>query len=200
MAWSMRGRSMELCSCTMLCPCWLGPEVEPDQGWCSGVFAFDIQEGNSDGVDLGGSKVAFTGEWPANFFGGNGTARVYVDERASADQRRELEAIFSGKKGGHLEALFGAVITKWLPAQATTVDLQWGDNPSLTVGNVGRASLKPIKDPAGQPTKVQGAAAQAGFQIDGMDLASARGSRWADPDLRGWEGDSGTLHAFSWKA
>jgi hypothetical protein len=200
MAWSVSGRSMELCSCTMLCPCWLGPEVEPDKGWCGGAFGFDIREGSSDGVNLGGSKVALGAEWPANFFAGNGTARLYIDERASAEQRRELEAIFSGRKGGHLEGLFGAVVTKWLPAQFVNIDLQWGDNPSLVVGNIGRASLKPMKDPTGQPTKVQGAAAQAGFQIDSMDLASAKGSRWADPDMRGWEGDSGTLHNFNWKA
>ena len=200
MAWNVRGRSIELCSCAMLCPCWLGPEGQPDQGWCGGAFAFDIQEGNSDGVNLAGSKVAFTAEWPANFFGGNGTARVYIDEGANAGQRSELEAIFSGNKGGHLEALFGAVITKWLPAQVTKIEIDWGDNPSLTVGSVGQASLQPIKDPAGRPTKVQGAAAQAGFQIESMDLASSKGSRWSDPELRDWEGDSGTLHVFNWRA
>ena len=44
-------------------------------------------------------------------FGGNGTLRVYVDEAASSDQRRELEAIFSGNKGGHLAALLGTTET-----------------------------------------------------------------------------------------
>ena len=200
MAWSVTGRSIELCSCKMLCPCWMGPEGEPDQGWCSGAFAFDIQQGNSDGVELGGFKAVFAGEWPGNFFGGNGTARLYIDEAANADQQRELEAIFTGKKGGHLEALFGAVIAKWLPAQATNIDIQWGDNPSLTVGSVGQGKLQPMKDEAGRPTKVQGAPAQAGFQIESMDLASSKGSRWSDPDLRRWEGDSGTLHTFNWSA
>lgn len=200
MAWQVRGRSIELCSCKMLCPCWLGAEGEPDQGWCSGAFAFDIQEGNADGVNLGGFKVALSADFPANFFQGSGTARLYIDEGADADQRRELEAIFSGKKGGHLEALFGAVIANWLPAEATKVDIQWGDNPSLTVGSVGQAKLVALKDEGGRPTKVQGAAAQAGFQIESMDLASSKGSRWTDPELRNWEGDSGTLHTFNWRA
>jgi len=198
MAWQVSGQSIELCSCKMLCPCWLGPEGEPDQGWCGGVFAFDIREGESDGVSLGGSKVAFTAEWPGNFFGGNGTARAYIDEGASAEQRRELEAIFSGRKGGHLEGLFAAVMTKWLPAQVAKIEIRWGESPSLTVGSVGQARLQPIKDMAGRPTKVQGAAAQAAFQIESMDLASSKGSRWSDPDMRAWEGDSGTLHAFNW--
>jgi hypothetical protein len=184
----------------MLCPCWLGPEGAPDRGWCAGVFAFDIREGESDGIKLDGSKVAFTAEWPGNFFAGKGTFRVYIDERASGDQRRELEAIFSGRKGGHLEGLLGAVITTRLPATVAKIDLQFGDKPSLTVSNIGRATLQPLKDQAGRPTKVQGAVAQGGFLIDTMDLASSKGSHWADPDMRPWDGDSGTLHSFTWSA
>jgi len=174
MAWKVKGRSVELCSCSMLCPCWLGPEGTPDKGWCSGAFGFDVEEGESDGVRLNGSKVVLAAEWPGNFFGGNGTARLYIDEGASADQRRELEGIFAGKKGGHLEGLFGAVINKWLPAQAVKVDLNWGDKPSLKVGDVGQCTLDPVKDPTGRATTVAGAAAQAGFQIESMDLAQQR--------------------------
>ena len=32
MSWKVSGRSIELCSCKMLCPCWLGPDGEPDKG------------------------------------------------------------------------------------------------------------------------------------------------------------------------
>ena len=67
MAWQVSGRSLDLCSCKMWCPCWLGPEIEPDEGWCAHTFGFEIQQGSSDGVDLSGTTVAFTGEWPANF-------------------------------------------------------------------------------------------------------------------------------------
>ena len=200
MAWRVSGRSIELCSCKMLCPCWLGPEGTPDRGWCAGVFAFDIREGESDGIKLDGSRVAFAAEWPGNFFGGSGTFRVYLDEGANENQRRELEAIFGGKKGGHLEGLLGAVITKRLPAKVANIDIVWGDKPSVTVASIGQATLQPLKDQAGRPTRMQGAVAQAGFLIDSMDLASSKGSRWADPDMRAWDGDSGTLHSFNWTA
>ena len=69
MSWKISGHSMEMCNCKMLCPCWLGPEVEPDEGWCGGTLAFDIQTGNSDGIYLSGTVVAFVAEWPGNFFG-----------------------------------------------------------------------------------------------------------------------------------
>ncbi len=200
MAWSVRGRSLELCNCKQFCPCWLGPTGEPDEGWCGAAFGYDIEEGSSDGVDLGGCQVALAFEWPGNFFGGNGSGRLYVDEAASAEQRRELEAIFVGKKGGPLAAVWDAVITKWLPTQATSIDIQWGEKPSLRVGDVGQATLSPLKDPSGQPTQIKGAAAQAALGIEQMDLADAVGSRWSDPDLRAFEGDDGTLHTFDWAA
>lgn len=200
MSWKIRGRSLELCNCAMLCPCWLGASGKPDQGWCGGALGFQIEEGSSDGVDLSGCTVVLGATWPGNFFEGHGKARIYLSDKASDDQQRELDGIFTGKKGGHLEGLFGAVIDSWLPTKVTTVEIAWGEKPSLTVGDIGRATLDPLKNPAGEPTKVSGAAAQAGFQLASMDLASSAGSSWTDPDLQAWEGDSGTLHVFDWAA
>jgi hypothetical protein len=200
MSWQLSGRSVELCSCKMLCPCWLGPDGQPDQGWCGGAFAFDIQRGSSDAVNLAGTKVAVGFLWPGNFFAGNGTARCYIGDDATPEQRRELEAIFTGKKGGLLEPLMKAVVKDWLPTQVTSVEFGWGESPSLAVGNVAKVTLTPLRDPTGQRTRVQGAAAQADFQLASMDLASSKGSRWSDPNLREWQGDSGTLHEFNWKA
>jgi len=198
MAWSLRGQSIELCSCKMLCPCWLGP-AEPDQGWCSGALILDIQQGNSNGVDLGGRKVAFAADWPGDFWSGNGTARLYIDEAANSDQRRELEAILGGKQGGPWEVIKGT-ISNWLPAQAITIDIQWGESPSARVGNFGDVKSQPLKDQAGQPTKIQGGAAMAAFQIESMNLSSSKGSRWSDPEMRRWEGDSGNIINFNWGA
>lgn len=199
MAWGVTGNMIEFCSCKLLCPCWLGP-AQPDQGWCSGAIVFDIQQGTADGVDLSGAKVVFAADWPGDFWAGNGTARLYIDTAASAEQRRELEAIFSGRKGGLLEPLLGAVISRWLPAQTAPIAIQRGDTLAITVGSVGQVMLQPMKDQDGRPTTVQGAAAQAAFQSASMELASSQGSRWSDPELRQWEGDSGTIHTINWNA
>ncbi len=200
MSWQVSGRSVELCSCNAFCPCWLGPERKPDQEWCSGIFGFDVQSGNSDGIDLAGCKVVFMAHWPGNFFGGNGSARLFIDESASADQLRELEAIFSGKKGGLLEGLFGAVISTWHPARVGKIEMAWGDTPRVRVDGIGEAAVKPFQDSAGKSATLSGAAAQAAFQIDSMVLANGKGSSWSDPDLGQWNGDSATLHSFSWAA
>ena len=75
MGWSVGGRSVEWCNCRVMCPCWLGPDTEPDQGWCGGAFAFDIEEGSADGVELNGRRAVLVAEWPGNFFLGGGTGR-----------------------------------------------------------------------------------------------------------------------------
>jgi len=142
--------------------------------------------------------VVFTGEWPANFYLGGGRARLYIGETATEDQRRELEAIFSGRKSGHLKILWGAAIDEWLPTKVASVAISWGEQPTLSVNGIGQATLQPLSNGAGQSTIVSGAMSQAGLQIDSMNLASSDGSRWSDPDFRSWEGSSGNLHEFDW--
>ena len=200
MSWQVSGRSMELCSCKSFCPCWLGPEGVPDEEWCAAIFGFDVESGTSDGVDLAGSKVVFIAHWPANFFAGNGSARLYIDESRSSDQQRELEGIFSGKKGGLLESLWGAVLSNWHDTKVGKVEIEWGDNPSVKVDGIGEASLKPFQDGSGKQATLTGALAMEAFQMDSMVLADGTGSNWSDPDLGSWQGDSGTLHQFNWAA
>ncbi len=200
MSWQVSGRSMELCSCKALCPCWLGPEGVPDEEWCAAMFGFDVESGASDGVDLAGCKVLFLAHWPGNFFSGNGSARLYIDDSATPDQQRELEAIFGGKKGGLLEGLWGAVLSNWHPTKTGKVEIAWGDTPSVKVDGVGCATLKPFQDGAGNQATLSGAAAMAAFQMKSMVVANGKESEFSDPDLGSWRGDSGTLHSFNWAA
>src|SRR5882724_7258544 len=102
MAWTIRAEMIETCSCNMLCPCWYGVKelMIMDQGWCASAILFRIREGNADGVILSGRTLVHVVYFPVpTLFDRNVTARVYSDDGAIADQRRELEAIFQGKKG-----------------------------------------------------------------------------------------------------
>lgn len=198
MAWRITGKMLESCSCKMVCPCTLGP-AEPDQGWCSGALVFDIQQGNSDGVNLGGTKIVFAVDLPGDFLSGNGTARLYLDEAAGADQRRELEAIFTGKKGGAFDVLRG-LITKWLPTQVVKTEVA-RDNSSVTVGTVGQLKLQPVKTEDGRQTKLQSAPVLVGFGVESTDLARGDGSQWSDPQMRRWQsGGTGGVSAFTLSA
>src|SRR5512132_2775085 len=99
----------------MFCPCWFGvPDLAvQDQGWCASAIAFRVREGTADGVDLAGRTAVVALDFPDLMFNGGGTARVWVEDGASAEQRRELEAILQGKKGGPMAAL-GGMIATWL--------------------------------------------------------------------------------------
>jgi hypothetical protein len=169
-----------------------------DQGWCAGAIAFRTREGNSDGVTLGGRTVVFAVDFPGpTLFDGNATARLYIDENASGDQRRELEAICSGKKGGPMAAL-APLIAKWLPPQSAKIDVaDAGDAITVTVGTAGRVESRRLKDPQGQGFKLRGGGFVSGLGMEEVDLAPSS-SRWTDPDLRRFETKSGARGEFSW--
>ena len=196
MAWHMAGQWLETCSCKMICRCTMGP-AEPDQGWCSAAILLDIQQGDSDGVNLGNTRAVWVIDLPGDFAAGNGTARVYLDERASSHQRGELEAILTGKKGGLWAGLAG-LVSEWRPSRTTRIEVQWGDNPSATVGDVGHIQVQPIKDEGGNRAQLLNAPANYGV-AETFDLARADGTRWSDPEMRGWQSlGYGTLTSFRW--
>ena len=197
MAWQIRGKIVEACSCRMSCRCTLGP-AEPDQGWCSAVQSISIEQGNSDGVDLSGSRVAVGLQLPGDFFGGVELARLYIDDSASADQRRELEAIFQGEKGGVWAGLKDA-IGRWLPTKVTVIKVDSGDNPAFSIAGFGGTTLTRLKTSDGRQTTIENAPVAEAFAIDVIELASAEKTRWADPDMRSWEGlGFGAVEAFNW--
>lgn len=199
MTWQMTGRLIEACSCRAACPCTLGP-AEPDQGWCSGAFTFAIQQGQSDGVDLSGRTVLWLIDLPADFASGDGTARLYIDDAADTDQRRELEAIFTGRKGGPGEVL-GGLVSAWLPTETAPISIGGGDDPTVSVDGVGHAELKSIRDGAGRAAALVNAPVLGLIAIDRADLARSDGSRFAAPQMRPWEsGGHGSVSPFTWQA
>ena len=97
MAFRVKGELVENCSCNMLCPCWYGVQelMIMDQGWCATPLLARIDEGVSDGVDISGQNLVLGMFYPGpTLFDGNGTGRVYIDDRCTPEQERELEKIF----------------------------------------------------------------------------------------------------------
>jgi hypothetical protein len=174
----------------------------PTQGWCDFHTLFRIRQGNCAGVDLGGTALAFAGDFPGNPFDGKATARLYIDEHANADQRRELEAIFQGRKGGPM-ALLAPLYSNWLPTQVVKIDVQeQGGTLSATVGGFGLIKSKLLTNAAGQPTTTQNTAFATFNKFDNQteQLAPSTGSRWSDPGLpRQFESKSGRVARFTWR-
>ncbi len=199
MTWEITGNLIEACSCKAACPCVLGP-AEPDRGWCSGALTFAIQQGRCDDTDLSGRTVLWLIDLPKDFASGDGTARLYIDDGASDSQRRELEAIFTGRKGGPGEVLAGLVST-WLPTETAPISVGQGDDgPTVSVGGVGNAALTMIRDGEGRAATVMNAPVLGLIAIDRQELARGEGSSFASPDMRSWEsGGHGSISPFTWK-
>jgi len=185
MAWSMKVRLLESCSCAQMCPCILGP-AKPDQEWCSGIFGMEITEGDADGVDLAGAKVVLHFELPGDFLGGIDKAKLYFDPGVGDTQRLALDAIFQGDKGG----LWGGMreaIKEWLPSTVAGIEFGGDDAPGVTVEGMGRVVLKPINAEDGAPAMIVDAPLIRAFNMKSEHLAMAEGTSFSDPEMRPWE-------------
>jgi hypothetical protein len=184
----------------MFCPCWfLVKELMiMDQGWCASAIAFRVRVGNADSVNLGGRTLVFGVDFPGpTLFDGNATARLYLDEGASGDQRRELESIFQGQKGGPMAAI-SPLISKWLPTQAADISVKdEGESITITVANVGEVQSRRLQDGDGRGFELRGGGFVAALGMEVADLAPSA-STWSDPDLRKFETKSGARGDFTW--
>ena len=141
--WHLRGEYLENCNCELLCPCLLGPRndrggamARPTEGHCDVPIVFQIQEGAFGGTTLGGTHVALSVYTPGAMGEGNWIVALYLDERATPDQRSALERIFTGQAGGVMTRSAGFVATR-LPTRVVPIEFgrqgrrRWAKIPGI---------------------------------------------------------------------
>ncbi len=96
--WLMKGRYLKNCNCIPACPCDTIGIPAPHKG-CEGMAGMLIEQGDFGGVALDGLSWVVVARWPGALHDGGGEAALFVDERASAEQRNALLTILSGKAG-----------------------------------------------------------------------------------------------------
>ena len=183
MAWRIKATEYESCSCKMVCRCLLGP-AEPDQGWCSAALVFSVEEGEAEGVDLAGAKVAVALDLPGDFLGGIDNAKLFFD--AKKDQREQLEMIFQGKRGGVFEGL-AAGIRNWLPSDDASIEISGGDKVAIQIGDTAKLALERLKTQAGEQAVLENSPIGAALGFGRIELAMGSGSRAAPAGMRDWE-------------
>lgn len=202
MAWQLTGDLIEACSCNVFCPCWYGaPEVAlPDKGYCTSALTFRVRDGNSGGVNLTGRTVVFAVDFPGpKFFDGNATGRLYIDDAASSEQRRELEPIFQGQKGGPM-AVVASLVSKWLPTQSPNIRVrEEGDSITVSLAGVGEVQSRLLKDQEGHGFELRGGGFVGGLGLEVAHI-SQTSTRWSDADLPRIESKSGGRGKFRWSA
>jgi hypothetical protein len=105
MAWHLRGSYVETCSCELMCPCNLSLDHGATYDFCRVTLVFDIREGQVEGVDIAGCRVAAIADTPKVMTEGNWKLGLYVDDGATDEQFTELVRVFGGQLGGPMAAL-----------------------------------------------------------------------------------------------
>jgi hypothetical protein len=135
MAWSLKGSYVETCSCELMCPCNLSLDHGATYDFCRVTLVFDIREGEVDGTDIAGLKVAVIADSPKVMTDGNWRLGVFIDERASDDQTEKLVQVFGGQLGGPMAGL-APLVGEMLGVERAPIEVQHdGLRHSVRVGD-----------------------------------------------------------------
>lgn len=150
MSYQLEGRLLEVCTCNVLCPCWVGED--PDGGTCDGTLAWHVDKGSVDGVDVSGHTIVILCHIPGNILKGNWNVRIYVDDQANKAQKDALVGVWTGKLGGPVADLAKLVGTIDSIEQAPVTFEVEGVKGRLKVGKAIEAGLEPFKGATGKET------------------------------------------------
>ena len=148
--YQLEGTLLEVCSCDVLCPCWIGED--PDGGTCDSFLAYNLEKGTICGVDVSGLTLVSAVNIPGNVLEGNWRQLMLIDDRATEEQADAMHDAFTGKLGGplaDLAALVGEVVAvERAPISHKIVD----GAGTLNVGDKIECAVHPYKGPDGSTT------------------------------------------------
>jgi hypothetical protein len=200
MSWSLKGSYVETCSCDLICPCNASFAHGATYDFCRVTLVFNIREGEVEGTDIGGLKVALIADTPKVMTEGNWRLGVFVDERATDEQLDKLVQVFGGQLGGPMAGL-APLVGEMLGVERAAIEVDdEGVRHSVRVGDVIDFEIEdivPFGVETGEPVRFQGM-----FHPVASDLtiAEARRSRINAFGIE-YEGKSGLSRSeFSWAA
>ena len=200
MAWSLKGSYVETCSCELMCPCNLSMDHGATYDFCRVTLVFNIREGDVDGTDIGGCKVAIVADTPKVMTEGNWKLGVFVDEQASDDQVEKLVGVFSGELGGPMAAL-APLIGEMLGVERAPIEVT--DDGHRHVVRICHAvdieieDIVPFGAESGEPVKFDGMFHPVGSNLT---MAEAKHTKISAFGIE-YEGKTGlSTSEFSWAA
>jgi hypothetical protein len=198
--WSLKGSYVETCSCELMCPCNLSFDHGGTYDFCRVTLVFNIREGEIDGTDIGGLKVAAIADTPKVMTEGNWRLGVFVDDQATDEQAEKLVQVFSGQLGGPMAGL-APLVGEMLGVERARIELHDdGLRHSVRVGDAIDFEIQdivPFGVETGEPVRFAGM-----FHPVASDLtmAEAKRSRINAFGIE-YEGKSGlSTSEFSWAA
>src|SRR5262249_35154049 len=195
-----KGVYVETCSCELMCACNMSMDHGATYDYCRVTLVFNIREGEIEGTDIAGLKVAAIADTPKVMTEGNWRLGVFIDERATDEQADKLVQGISGQLGGPMAGL-GPLVGEMLGVERVPIEVQDdGLRHSVRVGDAIDFQIEDIV-PFGvetrQPVRFNGM-----FHPVGSDLtmAEAKRSRINAFGIE-YEGKTGLSKSeFSWAA
>ncbi len=140
--WNAAGSYFETCNCEAACPCvFLSP---PTTGKCVVLIAWHIDAGRFGSVALDGLNVALAVDSPGPMTQVKWRAALYLDSRATPEQRDALTQIFSGQAGGH-PAMLCSFVGEVLGVKSAAIDYQAaGKKRSIRIAGVAEAEIEAL--------------------------------------------------------
>jgi hypothetical protein len=200
MSWSLKGSYVETCSCELMCPCNLSFDHGATYDYCRVTLVFNIREGEIEGTDVAGLKIAAIADSPKVMTEGNWRLGVFVDENASDEQADKLVKVLTGQLGGPMAGL-APLIGEMLGVEKVPIEVtDDGLRHSVRIGDgidFEIEDIVPFGVETGQPVRFNGM-----FHPAGSDLTMAEAKR-SNINAFGiqYEGKTGLSTAeFAWGA
>jgi hypothetical protein len=200
MSWKLKGSYIETCSCDLICPCNASFDHGATYDYCRVTLVFNIREGEVEGTDIGGLKVALIADTPKVMTEGNWRVGVFIDDQATDEQAEKLGAVFSGQLGGPMGAL-GPLVGEMLGVERAAFDVQDdGTRHSVRIGDAIDFEIEdivPFGVETGQPVRLVGMFHPVASELT---IAEAKRSRISAFGIE-YEGKTGlSTSEFSWAA
>ena len=200
MSWNLKGSYVETCSCELMCPCNLSFDHGATYDFCRATLVFQIHEGEVEGTDIGGRKVATIIDTPKVMTEGNWRLGLFVDDQATDEQTEKLVEVFSGQLGGPMAGL-APLVGEMLGVERVPIEVDDdGVRHSVRIGDAIDFEVEdivPFGVETGEPVRFAGM-----FHPVASDLTMAEAKR-SQINAFGiqYEGKTGlSTSEFSWAA
>jgi hypothetical protein len=183
-----------------MCPCNLSFDHGATYDFCRVTLVFNIREGQIDGTDIAGLKVAAIADTPKVMTEGNWKLGVFVVERASDELMNKLVGVFGGQMGGPMAGL-APLVGEMLGVERAPIEIvDDGVHHTVRVGDAIDFEIEdivPFGVETGQPIRFDGMFHPV---APNLTIAEARRSK-IDAFGISYEGKTGlSTSEFSWAA
>jgi hypothetical protein len=199
-SWNLKGTYFETCSCDLMCPCNMSFDHGATYDYCRVTLVFNITEGEIEGTDVAGLKVAVIADTPKVMTEGNWKLGMFVDENASDEQMEKLAGVLSGQMGGPMAGL-APLVGEVLGVERAPIDVvEDGLTHRVKIGDAIDFEIEdivPFGIETGQPVRLVGVFHPVSSEFNAAEAKRSKISAFGIE----YEGKTGLSTAeFSWAA